>query len=415
LKNPAANPVITRPTDMALLPVFEALDRILKLAKPTSRETVALVDAMGRALAKDIAAKRDQPPFLASAMDGFAVRHADLQQTPTTLNVVGVSAAGKRYTGKLKKGQAVRILTGAPVPGGADTVIIQENVSVEGACIVIHEVPEAGKNIRFKGLDFKSGSVLVQSGQMIRPRLIGLAAAANAGHVVVHRKPRVTLFTTGDELVMPGKKPNADQIVSSNSLTLQAFADKWGAQVHNLGIIKDSPRAIRAAITKGLQSDILLTTGGASVGDHDYVQSCLQDCGFKIDFWKIALRPGKPLMFGHRGSTVVLGLPGNPVSAIVCARLFLRPFILKMLGLPDAEESLFAEVMAPLPANDGRQDFIRAKLERSSEGLRFATPFARQDSSMQRVLAEAGCLIIRPPHAPAAKAGDKLPILKFED
>jgi molybdopterin molybdotransferase len=400
---------------MALMPVADALARILSHAKVTAAETVTLDHAHGRVLAKPVVARRDQPPFHSSAMDGYAVRHADIVEVPAQLALAGVSAAGHGYTKPLKPGQAIRILTGAPVPRGADTVVIQENTTIKGNGIIVNEATDAGKNIRIKGLDFAAGVTLLAPGTLLTARAIALAAAANAAKVSVHAAPKLTLFTTGDELVLPGAKPKADQIFSSNSFAVAAAAKNWGAEVRNLGIIPDRPRAIAAAIRKGLEGHVLVTTGGASVGDHDYVQDTLRDCGVTIDFWKVALRPGKPLMFGHKGKTLVLGLPGNPVSALVCARLFLRPLLRTMQGLVAEERPTLARLGVAMAANDQRQDYVRAKLTQHSDGQWWAMPFAKQDSSMQRLLAEADGLIIREPFSPAAVKGQEIPIMKFED
>jgi molybdopterin molybdotransferase len=386
---------------MALMPVAEALSRIIATAKTCKTETIKLEHALGRILAVNCVAKRDQPPFPASAMDGYAIRHADLSQI---LRVIGVSAAGHGFKGTVKSGQAVRILTGAPLPKGADTIIIQENVRRDGEQLHILEPTLFGRNIRSQGLDFKKADVLVPAGTKLNARDIGLCAAGNYQSLRVRMKPRIALFTTGDELVLPGQKPRADQIISSNSHAISAMLQSWGAEVINFGIIADSLKATQAAIKKAGFADILVTTGGASVGDHDYVQQALKKSGIKIDFWKIALRPGKPLMFGTKGKLRVLGLPGNPVSALVCSRIFLKPLIDKMTAASQSNSVTLAKLGAALPANDGRQDYIRANLQ-DENGTRTATPFTTQDSSMQRTLRNADCLIIREPHANAASVG----------
>ncbi|MCA0434093.1 MAG: molybdopterin molybdotransferase MoeA [Proteobacteria bacterium] len=396
---------------MALLPVEDALARILDGVKPLQAETVRLEDCLGRVLAVPVRAGRDQPPFAASAMDGYAVRHADLAALPAVLRVAGVSAAGAAYRKAVKAGEAVRILTGAPLPSGADTVVIQENTEREGDVLRVVEGTSRGRHIRRRGLDFAKGDALLEAGQQLRPRDIGLAAAANAPRLRVRRRPRVVLFTTGDELTLPGEKARADQIYSSNSHAIAAMAASLGAEIGNLGIVKDNLRATVAAVRKGLSADILLTTGGASVGDHDYVQEAFKAAGIRIDFWKIAMRPGKPFMYGRKGQTHVMGLPGNPVSALVTAHLFVKPLIGRMLGLPADEASVTATLGADMDANDHRQDYVRATLRVAADGRREATPFALQDSSMQRTLQMAQCLIVRPPLAPAAKAGEQVPVL----
>jgi molybdopterin molybdotransferase len=393
------------------MPVEDALAQILQTAKLLPAESVPLAKALGRILAKDVVATRDQPPFPSSAMDGYALRHADIS---APLKLVGVSAAGHGFKGKVKPGQTVRILTGAPLPKGADTIVIQENTSRDGDALIVTEPPAVGRNIRAQGLDFKKGDVLVPAGSKLNARDIGLCAAGNAAMLRVRRKPRVALFTTGDELVLPGQRPRDDQIVSSNSHAIAAMLEGWGAEVLNFGIIADSMKATLAAIKKASSADILVTTGGASVGDHDYVQEALKKSGVKIGFWKIALRPGKPLMFGTKATLRVLGLPGNPVSASVCSRIFLKPLIDKMLGSTPIPETVLARLGADLPANDGRQDYLRASLSLSADGTRIATASIRQDSSMQRTLRNADCLIIRAPRAAEAPAGALVSVLLLD-
>ena len=400
---------------MALVPVEEALSRILKGVKCTPAEDVALADALGRVLAQPVKARRHQPPFDASAMDGYAVVAADLAATPVSLEVIGTSAAGKRHKGRLRSGETVRIFTGAPVPKGADAVVIQENVAVQAKPFVsILQAVQKGQNIRGAGLDFARGEVLLPRHIVLNARDIGLAAAANAGTLRVRRKPVVALLSTGDELVLPGQVPAADQIVSSNSHALAAMAQHFGAEVFNLGIVPDRLKATERAIAKAAGADILLTTGGASVGDHDFVQEALRHSGVRISFWKIALRPGKPFMYGRRNGQHVLGLPGNPVSALVCARLFLKPLLDAMLGLPVTDDMVEARLGAAMQENDGRQDYVRAMIATAADGSRTATPFARQDSSMQRTFRESQALIVRPPYAPAADVGATVKILPLD-
>ena len=396
---------------MALMPVDEALARVLGAVKKLGVEFIKLDDVIGRVLAKDLEAKRDQPPFQSSAMDGYAARHEDLGGP---LKLVGIAAAGHRFKGTVKRGQAVRILTGAPLPMGADTIVIQENVSLSGKVLVVHESPALGRNIRPRGLDFKKNAVLISAGTRVTARDIGLMAAANAAVVSVRKRPRVVLFTTGDELVLPGDRPRTDQIFSSNSHALAAMLNAWGAEVMNLGIVRDDMKATIAAIKKAANADILVTTGGASVGDHDYVQEALRRAGVKIGFWKIALRPGKPLMFGTKGKLSVLGLPGNPVSALVCARIFLKPLIGKMLGLDMTDVPVMARVAAALPANDERQDYLRATLRYEEDGARVVHVFSKQDSSMQRNLRDADCLIVRPPNAPEVPHDALVPVILLD-
>jgi molybdopterin molybdotransferase len=396
---------------MALMPVDEALAKILATARLMSAELVSLAKCMGRILATDVKAKRDQPPFPSSAMDGYALRCGDQNQP---LKLIGMSAAGHAFKGVVKAGQAVRILTGAPMPRGADTIVIQENTRVEDKVLHVLEPAPLGKNIRPQGLDFKSGDSLIPAGTKLNARDIGLAAAGNAAMLRVRRKPRLVLFTTGDELVLPGQKPRVDQIISSNSHAIEAMARAWGAEVVNLGIIPDTMKATIAAIKKTGRADILITTGGASVGDHDYVQAALKASGIKIGFWKIALRPGKPLMFGSKGKLRVLGLPGNPVSALVCARIFLKPLIAAMQGIINNEAIVQARLGAALPANDSRRDYMRATLTMAADGSRTATAFYKQDSSMQRTLRNADCLIIREPNAAETAAGALVYVLLLD-
>ncbi len=399
---------------MSLLTVEDALAKILRTAKPLSAERVLLQNAYGRVLARPVKATRDQPPFDASAMDGYAVRQIDVKTIPVRLKIVGTAAAGHAFARAINKQQAIRTLTGAPIPKNADTLVMQENTVRDDSELEIVQATPVGKNIRRRGLDFKRGQSLLSAGTRLNARDIGLAAAGNTANVIVYRRPHVVIITTGDELVLPGQKPRGDQIVSSNSFALESMVRAWGAKVTNLGIIKDSLKATVTAIRKGLKADIVVTTGGASVGDHDFVQQAFKDCGVRIGFWKIALRPGKPLMFGTKAKARVLGLPGNPVSALVCARIFLKPLLDQMQGLPLGELRVTAKLSAALLENDTRRDYIRATLETAPDGSRIAKPFATQDSSMQRTLRDSHCLIIRPPHAKAAVAGDMVEILVLD-
>ena len=399
---------------MALMPVEEARTRILAGVKPLAMENIALALALGRVLAKRLSAGRDQPPFNASAMDGFALRAPDVAALPATLKVIGTSAAGHAFSGKLKPGEAVRIFTGAPVPATADAIVIQENTVSSGHSVTVLQSVRAGQNIRPRGLDFRKGEQLLPAAIQLNARDIGLAAAMNRNSISVRRKPVVAVIATGDELVLPGGKPRADQIVSSNSNALAAMAQAFGCEVINCGIVSDNLKATERAVLKVAMADVLLTTGGASVGDHDFVQQALKNAGVKIDFWKIALRPGKPFMYGRKGKQHVMGLPGNPVSALVCARLFLKPLVNAMLGLPVDDVVSTARLGAAMAANDGRQDYVRASLAVAPDGSRTATPFGKQDSSMQRTFRDAHCLIVRPPNAPEATAGDLVSILNLD-
>jgi molybdopterin molybdotransferase len=399
---------------MALISVEEARAHILAGVKLLAAEQVTLALALGRVLAVSLRARRDQPPFNASAMDGYAVRTQDVAAVPATLKLIGTSAAGHRFKGKLKAGEAIRIFTGAPVPASADGVVIQENTKSDGAHVTVLQSIRSQQNIRHCGLDFSKGEALLPLAIRLNARDIGLAAAMNYDFVSVRRKPVVAVLATGDELVLPGQKMRPDQIVSSNSHALAAMAERYGAEVINGGIIPDNLKATERAILKMAKADILVSTGGASVGDHDFVQQALKNIGVKIKFWKIALRPGKPFMYGRNGKQQVMGLPGNPVSALVCARLFLKPLLDALQGLPVEDHVTTARLGVDMAANDSRQDYVRAKLNIASDGQRTATPFNRQDSSMLRTFRDAHCLIIRPPNAPEAPADTIVPILNLD-
>jgi molybdopterin molybdotransferase len=300
------------------------------------------------------------------------------------------------------------------VPATSDAVVIQENTKTEGQIVTILSPARSQQNIRPRGLDFKKGETLLPSAIRLNARDIGLAAAMNCNILSVRKKPVVAVIATGDELVLPGEKPRSDQIVSSNSNALVAMAQSFGANAINCGIIKDNLKATERAILKMAKADVIVTTGGASVGDHDFIQEALKNTGVKIDFWKIAMRPGKPFMYGRKGKQHVLGLPGNPVSALVCARLFLKPLLDCLQGLPVEEAATLARLGNAMPANNSRQDYVRAKLEVAPDGSRTATPFNKQDSSMQRTFRDAHCLIIRAPNAPAAALGDLISILNLD-
>jgi len=350
-------------------------------------------------------------------MDGYAVRAQDLAKAPVTLDVVGTSAAGHAYAGRIGPGQAARIFTGAPVPDGADTVVIQEDTEAQGSSVKCLQAEPVGRNIRRAGLDFAQGEVLLPKGRRLGPCELALAAAMNHGALPVARKPLVALLATGDELVAPGESPGPDQIVASNTYAVQAYAQAAGADTLDLGIAQDNFAALESAIRRARNAgaDVLVTLGGASVGDHDLVQTALAREGMELGFWKIAMRPGKPLMHGRLGDMRILGLPGNPVSAIVCGVLFLVPLIRALLGDPDAgrDNSEAAILGCDLGPNDGRQDYLRATLAPGGGGLPVATPFGRQDSSMLRVLAQSECLVVRAPRAQAARQGDAARVLRL--
>ncbi|MGC4025783.1 MAG: molybdopterin molybdotransferase MoeA [Mesorhizobium sp.] len=398
---------------MSLLPVEAALARVLDKANPRAEELVALHDASGRVLSQPVLARRTQPPFDASAMDGYAVRAADLSNLPAKLEIVGTSAAGSGFTGELQPGQAIRIFTGAPVPPAADTVVIQENTNRLSETVVeILEGSAPGRHIRRRGLDFATGDTLLEAGRVLDPAALSLAAAGNHADLKVWKKPLVALIATGDELLLPGSEPGPDQIISSNAYGVGAIVSRAGGQVLDLGIARDDRAEIKSFVEKALAAgaDVIVTLGGASVGDHDLVNGVLVDLGIDLDFWKIAMRPGKPLMFGKLGETRCLGLPGNPVSSLICSHLFLKPLVRALAGLPAAASEHDAVLDVPMPANDIRQDYVRA-YAKAVNGVYHATPFDTQDSSMLRILANANAAIIRKPGAPAAAAGEPCRLL----
>jgi molybdopterin molybdotransferase len=402
---------------MSLISVEEALKRVLASARALQAEEISVAHAYGRTLSAPFQSKRTQPPFNASAMDGYAVKGEEIQQKGAQLKVVGESAAGHGYHHELKSGEAVRIFTGAPVPKGADTILLQEYARRDGENVIVEDIETIGRHVRRVGLDFKAGDTLLKQGERLNARSLALAAAMGHGHVKVSRKPKVAILATGDELVEPGHAASPDQIVASNHLTAAALVEAAGGEALQLGIAGDSflslERGIIAAESEG--ADILVTLGGASVGDHDLVQSVLARRGMELGFWRIAMRPGKPLIHGKLGPMAILGLPGNPVSSYVCARLFLVPLIRAMQGDPDAarDPSEPARLGVAVRANDKRQDYLRAALTTPHDGLPTATPYDLQDSSMIRVMAEAGALVIRKPFAPAEPAGSLCRIIRL--
>lgn len=399
-----------------MISVAEARARILRDLQVMPPEVVALDRAHGRVLAADIVARVTQPPFAVSAMDGYAVRADDVGAVPTTLAVVGESAAGGRYAGTVNPGQAVRIFTGAPVPEGADTIIIQEDTEASDGIVSVRQSAKAGTYVRPAGLDFSQGDVGVRAGDRLNARQIGLAAAMNVPWVSVSSRPRVGLIATGDEIVRPGEDIGQNQIVSSNALALAGLVRATGGISVDLGIARDDVESLRSIAQGASSVDMVVTLGGASVGEHDLIRQVLGDEGLELDFWQIAMRPGKPLMFGSIAGRPMLGMPGNPVSSLVCGLLFLRPAILKMLGarrtdLPEVDVRLGAT----LKANDRREDYLRCSLATADDGQLVAKPFSVQDSSMLTRLSMADCLVIRPPHAPEARAGDKARAIPLGD
>ena len=401
---------------MALMPVADALSAVLAGADPLPEEMVALDSAHHRVLARDLAASRTQPPQAMSAMDGYAVRAIDAARAAARLKVIGEIAAGQPFERAVGAGEAVRIFTGGVIPEGADAVIIQEDTVVEDGGITITEAAIPGRHIRPAGVDFREGDVLLAGGRRLTDRDLSLAAGMNYPQLPVRRRPKVAILATGDELVMPGETPGPGQIVYSNGYALRALARDEGAETIDLGIAADTIEATTDGIRRAreLGADILVTTGGASVGDHDLVKRSLEAEGVAMAFWRIAMRPGKPMMHGRLGAMRVIGLPGNPVSSYVCGFLFLVPLIRRLSGRSAVhhrrETALLGRNAA---ANDLREDYLRARLEWRSDGALIATPVDHQDSSLLGNLAAARALVIRPPFAPAAGAGAACEILRL--
>ena len=401
---------------MALMPVTEALSAVLAGAEPLREEMVALDAAHHRVLARDVAALRTQPPQAMSAMDGYAVRSADASAVAARLKVIGEVAAGRPFEKTVGKGEAVRIFTGGVVPEGADAIIIQEDTVVEGGGITITEAAIAGRHMRPAGVDFRKGEILLARGTHLTDRDLSLAAGMNYAELPVRRRPKVAILATGDELVMPGSNPGPGQIVYSNGYALRALARQEGAETIDLGIATDTVEATTRGIRRARDSgaDILITTGGASVGDHDLVKQSLEAEGVTIAFWRIAMRPGKPMMHGRLGALRVIGLPGNPVSAYVCGFLFLVPLIRALSGRTDIHHAHETALLGrDVAANDMREDYLRTRLEVRKDGELVATPVDHQDSSLLANLAAARALVIRPPFAPAARAGSPCDIFRL--
>ena len=403
----------------ATISVAEALGRVLASASPPMEiEMVAVEDALGRTLARDLHARRTQPPFANSAMDGYALRAVDTISTPARLVVIGESAAGRAFDGVVGAKQAVRIFTGAPMPEGADCVLVQENAARDGDFLIVKDREAPERNVRGAGIDFVDGEPLLSAGRRLTPRDLALAAAANHPAVAARRRPRVAVLATGDELVPPGSPVGPAQIVASNNYAIAAIVAASGGVPIDLGIAADEMGALASSFRRAqeVEADVLVTLGGASVGDYDLVQRALVDSGLSLGFWRIAMRPGKPLMQGRLGAMRVLGLPGNPVSAIVCAMLFLAPLLRALVGDPAAGADLSEPAIlgADVAANDIRQDYLRAALTPDAGGALVAAPLPSQDSSLVKLLAKAQCLIVRPPNAPAAGRGDACRIIRFD-
>lgn len=394
-----------------MISVEEAQTLVRDSIAPLGVETVSLSEALGRVLAEAPNARIAHPAQTVSAMDGYAVRAADVPTVPSSLTVIGESAAGHPFSDSVGEGQAVRIFTGAQVPDGADTVVIQENVDRENDEITVKEI-EAGRHIRPQGQDFGEGDPLLFSPLRLSARHIGLLSAGDRPWLQVYRRPRVAILSTGDEIVLPGEPRNAAQIVSANGPALAAFIRMHGGDPIHLGVIKDDMDALTSIAAAARDCDMIVSSGGVSVGDHDLVRKAFGDAGLDISFHKIAMRPGKPLMFGHLEQTPMLGLPGNPVSALVCALLFLGPALDRLQGLPgDPPHTQQALLGADIKANGGRQDYMRAVLSRDPNGVQTVTPIFAQDSSMIGALANSDALIVRPIGAPDAKTGEAVPVL----
>lgn len=388
-----------------LIPIADAQARLIDMARPVDSETLSLRAAAGHWASEDVVARRTQPAADLSAMDGYAIRYAEL---PGPFTLVGESAAGHAYPRRMEPGETVRIFTGAALPEGADTVMVQEEAGTDDGCIVlIGEGPRGlGGNVRRKGLDFNAGDLLIQRGERLTPARIALAGTSGHGMLAVNRRVRVAIMATGDELVPPGAPTPGVRLPETNGVMLGALLADLPVEIIELGIIPDHLDTLTNAF-RGVDADIIVTTGGASVGDHDLVRPALQAAGGVIDFWRIALRPGKPMMAGTLGQATVLGLPGNPVSAFVTGHLFLRPLIAAMAGARDPLPQVHVATLAePLPANGPRQDYMRARVEGGRVGVA-----SIQDSSMLLALARANCLVVRPPLAPPAQIGDSVEIL----
>ena len=404
---------------MALMPVEEALALVLGAATTLNAETIPLIKAHHRVLAEGVVARRTTPGADVSAMDGYAVRAADASTIPAVLRLIGESAAGRPYTGMLVPDTTVRIFTGAVMPEGADAVVIQEDTTREADTITMHEAATLGRHIRRAGGDFTAGNVVVEAGRRLTARDLSLIASADCAEISVARRPRVALLSTGDELVRPGKGADAHQVILSNTYSISALARQAGAEVTDLGILPDRMEATQAGVRAALDGgfDVIVTTGGASVGDHDLVAPALISQGVDLAVHKIALRPGKPLMFGTSGVTHVLGLPGNPVSAHVCALLYLVPLLNALQGMAGGDKLPLtrAQLGVDLKANDHRMDFMRAEISGTGNCGPIVRPLPVQDSSMMSILARSDALLVRRPHAPAASGGEMCEIVLLQD
>lgn len=391
--------------------VAEARATILSAFQPLAVEEVALDRALGRILADPVAAARDQPPFHASAMDGYALRAAD---TPGTLTLIGESAAGRGFTGSVTPGRAVRISTGAPVPDGADTVVIQEDVTRDGAAVTV-PATQPRQNIRPRGGDFATGARLLEPGRRLDGVALALAAAAGRTVLPVRARPRVAILSSGDELVEPGEQPGPFQIFNSGTRGIAGLIESWGGTAHRLAIARDDPATIARAAEEGLQNhDLLVVIGGASVGDHDHARPALLRLGMMMAVDKVALRPGKPTWFGTTPLGPVMGLPGNPASALVCAELFIKPVLAAMLGLATGTSFRRAHLTEALPANGPREHYLRARLDSDEEGRLVVRAYEKQDSSLLSVFAAANALVRLAPNHPVLAAGALVDVLPLD-
>jgi molybdopterin molybdotransferase len=393
-----------------MISVGEAAQRIAGAFAPLSAETVPIGLASGRVLAQDAVARADQPPAPVSSMDGYALAADSAPAPGATLRVIGSAPAGHPFEGTVGPGEAVRIFTGGVVPEGADAIVIQEDADAKDDRVTLRVAATRERHIRAQGFDFKRGAPVLAAGRRLAARDLSLLAAADLPELAVRKKPRIAVAATGDELSRPGEPRKPGGIVASSGYAIAALVTQWGGTPVDLGIKADTVDAVASIAESARDADMIVTLGGASVGDHDLVQKALGPKGFELDFWKIAMRPGKPLIFGRLGQTPLLGLPGNPVSTLVCALLFLEPAIARMLGTSSLMQPRIARAARALAANDLRQDHLRARLS-LRDGEVWAEPFAQQDSSALNAFANADCLIVRPPHAPPAEVGDRVEVL----
>ncbi len=401
---------------MSMLPLNDAFAKVGEGIPTLAGEMVSVADALGRVVAEDVSARLTQPPVAVSSMDGYAVRCVDVLEQPVTLVRIGESQAGGPFEGTVKAGQCVRIFTGAALPEGTDAVIIQEDTDVNGNRITMKEVAFEGKFVRRAGLDFTKGDVLIRAGQVLTARDIGLLCAMNVPWLKVYRRPRVAILATGDELVMPGEALGDGQIISSNSLMVAAMVTAMGGVPINLGIARDSETSLRSMLAGVEGVDLLVTSGGVSVGEYDLVRNVMGKEGLDIDVYRIAMKPGKPFMFGRIKGTPAMGLPGNPVSTYIAAFIFLRAALKKMQGLPfEQDQPVQAILGSDVGANGKRQEYMRAVFSHNAQGQLVATPYDRQDSAMLDNLAKCEGFILRPVNAPALKAGEMVETISVQD